>query len=147
MKYSLICLGFLALMLSGCLVQSPKYTTLNQVMSLQIGMPRAEVEKILGIKPYDLKSYSDSSKVLIYIYRVVDRRTIPFNTKPVNGKSTLGKYVQLDINYSPDERVISINTCRECPKDLENITKIDFGKILAFITVTLPVILVYVGLK
>ena len=37
--------------------------------------------------------------------------------------------------------------CIECPGELVSTKKIDFGKILIFIAVTLPLILIYVGLQ
>jgi hypothetical protein len=135
------------LFLTSCFVQSPKYTSLEQVMSLQLGMSKLQVEEILAVKPYDLKAKTDSSIVFIYVYRVADRRTLSINTKPANGKESLGKYVQLEIAYSKDEKVISIESCNLCPDNLVNTSKIDFEKVFVFITITLPVLLVYFGLK
>jgi outer membrane protein assembly factor BamE (lipoprotein component of BamABCDE complex) len=123
-------------------VQSPKYTTLEKVISLQLGMSKAQVEGILGIQPYDLKAYTDTSNVFIYVYRVTERRTFSFNTKPLNGRKTIGKYVQLNIAYSKDDKVISIESCTLCPNNLATTSKIDFEKIFLFFTVTLPVLLV-----
>jgi hypothetical protein len=128
---------------TACIVQSPKYTTLGQVMSLQLGMSKTEVEQILGIQPYDLKAYTDTSNVFIYVYRVTERKTFSFNTKPLNGKKTIGKYVQLNIAYSKhDNKVISIETCSLCPDNMVTTSKIDFEKVFLFITVTLPVLIV-----
>ena len=135
------------LFLTSCIVQSPKYTTLEQVMSLQVGMSKEHVEEILGLKPYDLKAYNDTSNVFIYVYRVTDRKTLSFDTKPVNGKEVIGKYEQLAIAYSKEDKVISIESCRSCPDNLVTTRKIDFGKIILFVTVTLPVLLIYFGLK
>jgi len=132
---------------TSCFVQSPKYSTLDKVTSLQLGMSKAQVEEVLGIQPYDLKAYTDTSSVFIYVYRVTDRKTISFTTGPVNGKKSIGKYVQLDVAYSMEGKVLSIETCRYCPDNLVTSSKIDYGKIIGFITVTLPVILVYFGLK
>jgi hypothetical protein len=134
------------LLLTSCIVQSPKYTTLPQVMSLQLGMTKERVEELLGIQPYDLKSVTDSSKVFIYVYRVMDRKTLSFFTKPLNGTKKLGKYIQLAIGYSKKNEVISIESCSLCPDNLVTKDKIDFEKIFVFITVTLPVILLYIGL-
>jgi len=139
--------AFIILVLPSCFVQSPKYTTLDKVMSLQMGMTKLQVEEILGIKPYDLKALNDTSNVFIYVYRVTDRKTLSLLTKPVNGKKTLGKYVQLEVTYSKDWKVISIESCNLCPDNLVTTSKIDFGKVIVFMTVTLPVLLVYFGLK
>lgn len=116
-------------------------------MSLQIGMSRSEVEEILGIEPYDLKAFTDTSNIFIYVYRVNDRRTLSLNTKPVNGKNSIGKYVQLAVAYSKSNKVLSIESCNLCPDNLVNTHKIDFAKIIVFVTVTLPVLLLYFGLQ
>ena len=147
MKNQVLKVAFILLFLTSCIVQSPKYTTLEKVMSLQLGMSKGQVEEILGIQPYNLKAYNDTSNVFIYVYRVTDRRTISFDTKPVNGKKALGKYVQLDVAYSKDGKVINIESCSLCPDNLVTTSKIDFEKVLVFVTVTLPVLLIYFGLK
>lgn len=108
MKKQMLKLSFLFLFITSCIVQSPKYTTLDKVLSLQLGMHKAEVEEILGIPPYNLKSYNDTSDVFIYVYRVTDRRTLSFNTKPVNGRKTIGKYLQIAVAYSKEGKVINI---------------------------------------
>jgi hypothetical protein len=132
---------------SSCIVQSPKYTSLDNVMSLKTGMSKDKVEEVLGIGPYDLKAHTDSTDVLIYIYRVVDRKTLSFYTKPKNGQKSIGKYVQLEVTYSKDNKVLAIESCNLCPDNLVSYSKVDFEKIFMFITVALPVVLVYIGLK
>ncbi len=144
-KIALILLVFL----SSCIVQSPKYTHIEQVMSLEIGMTRDQVEHTLGLQPYDIKEYTDTSHVFTYIYRVHDRKTLSHLTKRTNGRKSLGKYVQLHVAYSLDNKVTHIQTCSTCPDNLVTISKlnINMGKVFTFITVTLPVVLVYIGLK
>ena len=134
------------LLLTSCIIQSPKYATLPQVMSLQLGMTKEKVEEILGVPPYDLKSFTDTTTVFIYVYRVNDRKTLSFNTKPTNGNKRFGKYVQLMIAYSKGDKAISIESCSLCPDNLVVKDKIDFEKIFVFLTVTLPVIFIYIGL-
>jgi outer membrane protein assembly factor BamE (lipoprotein component of BamABCDE complex) len=146
MNSQVVKVAFTLLLLSSCIIQSPKFATLPQVMSLKLGMCKEEVEHILGVPPYDLKSFTDSTSVFIYVYRVNDRKTLSFNTKPTNGNKRLGKYVQLMVGYSNENRAISIESCSLCPDNLVVKDKIDFEKIFVFITVTLPVILIYVGL-
>ena len=146
MKNQVLKIALMFLFLTSCIVQSPKYTTLERVMSLQVGMSRTVVEQTLGIKPYDIKSYNDTTNVFIYVYRVTDRKTLSFNTKPVNGKEAIGKYVQLSVAYSKDDKVRSIESCSLCPDNLVITHKIDFEKIILFVTVTLPVLLLYFGL-
>jgi hypothetical protein len=147
MKSKLVNILISVVFFTSCIVQSPKYTTLEKVISLQIGMTKAEVEDILGVKPYDLKVYTDTSNVFIYVYRVNDRKTLSFDTKAVNGRKSKGKYVQLAVGYSKKGNVISIESCNMCPDNLVTVNKIDIGAVFVFITVTLPVILIYVGLK
>jgi hypothetical protein len=132
---------------TSCIIQSPKYTSLDQVMTLQLGMSRAQVEEVLGLQPYDLKAITDTSHVFIYVYRVTERKTLSFNTAPLNGKKMRGKYVQLDVGYSMDDKVISIESCSMCPDNLVTRSKIDFEKVFVFLTVTLPILLIYVGVK
>jgi hypothetical protein len=115
-------------------------------MSLSIGMTRERVEEILGIQPYDLKAMTDTSSVFIYVYRVTDRKTLSFYTRPKNGSKKIGKYVQLNVAYSKNNKVISIESCSLCPDNLVTKNNVDFEKVFAFITVTLPVLLLYIGL-
>ncbi len=147
MNFNLFCILFFALTLTSCIVQSPKFTSLDKVIALQIGMSKNEVEDLLGLEPYDLKALTDSSKTYIYIYRVKNRRTFSFDTKSVNGSDIKGKYVQLAIEYSNKGMVKHIESCSLCPDNLVSTSKIDFEKIFVFVTVTLPIILLYLGLK
>ena len=140
-------ISIILLFLTSCIVQSPKYTSLEKVMSLKIGMTREVVEKQLGITPYNLKARTDSSDVFVYVYQLIDRKTLFLNTKPKNGKETKGKYVQLEVTYTKTEKVTNIESCKLCADNLVTTSKVDFAKIILFVTVTLPVILIYVGLK
>ena len=134
---------FMLLFLSSCFVRSPKYSTLEQVMSLKLGMTKAQVEETLRVQPYDLKSYNDSSNIFIYVYRVTERRTISFKTKTENGKELLGKYVQLAVAYSKAGKVLSIESCSLCPDNLVTTSRINIAEVLVFFTVTLPLLLLY----
>ena len=109
-------------------------------------MTKTEVDESLGIQPYDIKAKTDTSIVLIYIYRTIDRRTLAFNTKPRNGKKSTGKYVQLEVTYSNDNKVIKMESCNLCPDNLVTTSRIDFEKVFTFVFVTLPVILVFLGI-
>jgi len=115
-------------------------------MSLHLGMTKNEVDEALGIQPYDLKGMTDTSFVLIYVYRVIDRRTLAFNTKPTNGKKSTGKYVQLEVTFSKENKITKIESCNLCPDNLVTKSRIDFEKVFTFIFVTLPVILVFLGI-
>jgi hypothetical protein len=147
MKNKVVSFVCSVLLFTSCIVQSPKYTTLEKVISLQLGMSKIEVEEILGVKPYNLKAYTDSGSVFIYVYRAPDRKTISFYTKPLNGHKSKGRYVQLEVAYSKKDKVTSITSCNMCPDYLEIDNTIDLGGFFTFLTVTLPVILIYIGLK
>lgn len=147
MLKKLVLLLFALLSLNSCIVQSPKYTSLEKVISLKLGMTKDEVEEKLGVAPYDLKAKTDSSLIYIYVYRLNDRKTISLNTKTSNGKEVLGRYQQLMVSYSESYTVVGIESCTTCPDNLVNTKKIDVQKIIVFVTITLPVILVYIGLK
>ncbi|MES2779986.1 MAG: hypothetical protein V4651_08845 [Bacteroidota bacterium] len=147
MKMQWIILILIGFLVTSCIVQSPKYTSLEQVMKLKVGMTKGEVEKELGIQPYNVKRVNDSMNVFIYVYRVVDRRTLSLYTTPVNGRKALGKHMQLAVAYNKNDVLVNIESCIECSNDLVSMSKLDFQKITMFITVTLPVVLLYVGLK
>jgi hypothetical protein len=146
MNIKVIITTCILLYLNSCIVQSPKYTTFEQVMRLQLGMTKTEVEKELGIEPYDIKVITDTTDVYIYVYRVNDRRTLYLNTRPANGKKVRGRYLQLSTTFSKAGKLLKIESCNNSD-DLVTVNKINIDKIILFITVTLPVILVYLGLK
>lgn len=129
--------------LTSCFVNSPKFTTIDQVMKLQLGMTQNQVENILQLKPYDFKANTETGNTYIYIYRVFERRTLSFNTKSNNGNEQKGKYVQLEVTYSKQDSVTKIESCNLCPDNLVTNSKIDLGAAFVFLTVTLPVILLY----
>jgi hypothetical protein len=117
-------------------------------MSLHVGMTKEQVEKTLDLAPYDVKAYTDSSDVFIYVYRTIDRRTLSFYTKKKNGRKAIGRYVQLYVAYSKKtNKVINIESCGDCNDNLVTTSRVDFEKVITFVSVTLPVILVYIGLK
>jgi hypothetical protein len=115
-------------------------------MCLELGMTKIEVEKQLGIEPYDIKSVADSNNVYIYMYRVNDRKTLYLSTKPVNGKKVMGRYLQLTATFSKEDKLTKIESCNN-DDNLVTVNKINVDKIILFVTVTLPIILVYLGLK
>lgn len=147
MKRPVLKILFLLLFLSSCIVQSPKYTTLEKVMSIQLGMSKEQVEVVLDVEPYDLKSRTDTSNTYIYIYRTVDRRTLSVITRPKNGKKSTGKYVQMEMEFTKDGRLVHMQSCNLCPDNLVTTSRINFEKVLAFFTVTVPVILIYLGVQ
>ena len=146
MKNFLIVL-FFSFTFGSCIVHAPKYTGVEQVLSLKIGMTKEEVSKTLGIPPYDLKSEGDSQTVYIYKYRTTDRKTFPFLMNKTNGMKAKGKWVDLFITYDQNQLVKNIQSCSDCEKTAVKEKKMDINSILMLITVTIPAILVYVGLQ
>lgn len=134
-------------LLSSCIIQRPQYARVEKVMMLQTGMTKEDVSKVLGIPPYDIKSVNDSGEVLIYKYRVTDRKTVPFVVRENNGMKVRGKYVDLFVTYTKEGKVKNIESCTECGETREIETKIDINKIITLITVTAPALLIYLGLQ
>lgn len=130
----------------SCIVQAPKYAKVEQVLMLKPGMTKEEVSNVLGIPPYDLKSVNDKGEtILIYKYRVIDRKTFPLLMKPANGVKTTGKWVDLFVTYGADGKAISIESCSECEETKPTEKKIDINALITLITVTIPAVLVFIG--
>lgn len=148
MRIALLTGLFFALVMSSCIVTAPRYTRVEQVLRLHQGMTEDEVKATLCVAPYDLKSLKDSgTKILIYKYRVTDRRTVPLFKKATNGISTPGKYVDLFVTYTPEGKVSKIESCSGCESTEEKTKKIDWQTLITLLTVTLPALAVYFGLK
>ncbi|MDE3255816.1 MAG: hypothetical protein KGN97_07540 [Bacteroidota bacterium] len=80
MKKNILILTICTALISACKSTSsttsvespsmPKYTTVDQIYNLNIGMTMDEVSTTLGIKPYDIyTSFENGYKVLIYNYK------------------------------------------------------------------------------
>lgn len=143
----LLALALLACFFSSCIVQAPKYTHVEQVLELKHGMTKTEVSAALGIPPYDLKSKNDSVEILIYKYRVTERRTFPFLKRETNGIKAIGKYVDLFVTYDKEGKMLSMESCSECSETEEKTQKIDVNKVITLMTITLPAMLVFLGLR
>lgn len=147
MKLYLIIL-FLILISTSCIIQSPRYTNLENVFHVTPGMTIMEVDSILDLKPYNLKSKDqDGNFVYIYKYRVKEVRRIPFVMKGNQGFDTEGKYADLFVYCSKEGIVNKVESCINCEEVEEKETKIDYKLILTLITTTLPAVLIYLGLK
>lgn len=146
LKYS-IYLSLLVLLCSSCFVRAPRYTTLDKVFELRLGMTKEEVSKVLNSKPYNLKLLTDSVNILLYKYRVNDRATFPFLLKENNGKQVLGNYANLLVTYNKKGLATKIENCTDCDLSTIEEKRLDINKIVTFLTVTLPVVLVFLGIK
>jgi len=136
----------IAVLLSSCLVKAPRYTSAEKVFALKLGMSKEEVSNTLDLKPYYLKSLSDTQSVLLYKYRVTDRAVLPFLLKENNGKSVKGKYVNLMVTFNIYDKAVKIESCNKCDESSIEEKKFDVNKLATFLTVTLPVVLVFLGI-
>jgi|ERR1051326_8552968 outer membrane protein assembly factor BamE (lipoprotein component of BamABCDE complex) len=132
---------------TSCIVHAPKYTGIEEVLQLKIGMTRDEVSKLLGIPPYDLKSVSDKEIIYIYKYRTTDRNTVPLFMNKTNGVKTKGKWVDLFISYGNDGKVTNIASCSDCETTKVSEKKININTIITLVALLLPSVAVYFGLK
>lgn len=129
---------------SSCIVESPKYAKVEQVLSLKTGMSKEEVSAALGIPPYDLKSLGENGEsVYIYKYRVTNRHTFPLFTRPANGRNTTGKYVDLFVTYSPEGKMTKMESCSTCEETREKKKKLDINALMTFISLALPALAIY----
>lgn len=139
---------FLISIFSSCVVRSPRYSEISQVLKIQLGMSLQEVAQIMETPPYDLKSVNENGEfVYIYKYRVEETRRIPYLMKRNKGLKTLGKYVDLFVFFSKEGKVVKIESCSECEKVEAKQTKININHLLTLIATTLPIILLYLNLQ
>lgn len=145
--FYILFLAVVAASLTSCIVQAPKYAPVENVIQLKLGMNEDQVREVLRIPPYDIKSRDSSGYVYIYKYRVTERNTIPLFMKPTNGVKARGKWVDVFITFSPEGEVMAINSCSECGETEIKERKVDINALITIITLTLPTVLVYLGLK
>ena len=132
---------------SSCIVNAPRFTSIEKVLTLQINQTQEEVNQALGIPPYNFIFKSDSETVLLYKFRVTDRTTVPLFLGPTNGKSKRGRYVNLMITYNKAGRVKKMESCNNCDETIIEEKKLDINKVVTLMTVTLPIVLVFLGIK
>jgi hypothetical protein len=138
-------LAVLLASLNGCIVSGPKYTRTEKVMELKLGMSLDEVNQHLGIKPYYIKSYdSIGERSFVYKYRVTDRKTVPFLVKETNGIESIGKYMDLVTYYTKSDTLYKLESKLTETEIKEK--KLNINTLITAITVTVPSILVYLGI-
>ncbi|MFN3917420.1 MAG: hypothetical protein ACK4K0_06730 [Flavobacteriales bacterium] len=129
----------------GCIAHGPRYTRSEKVMTLNLGMNKQQVDSVLGLKPYYIKSMAaDSSRIYIYKYRVTDRRTLPFLLRDTNGFDFRGRFLNLEATYNAQNKLISIESKQTSSEIKER--KFDINSIITLLTVTTPALLVYIGI-
>ena len=131
----------------SCIVRAPKYTGIAEVLQLKTGMTKDEVSKTLGIPPYDIKSTTDKETIYIYKYRTADRKTFPFLMNKTNGVKAKGKWVDLFVSFDVEGKVTAITSCSDCEDTKVTEKKTDINSIIMLITISIPAVLVYIGLK
>ncbi|MEO6304754.1 MAG: hypothetical protein ABIP51_16455 [Bacteroidia bacterium] len=136
-----------AFIITSCVVRAPRFTMVEKVFELKMGMTKEEVSQVLNVKPYNFKLLNDTVSVLLYKYRVTDRVILPFLLKENNGRSVRGKYVNLMITYNVSGKATRIESCNDCDPTTIDEKKFDVNKVVTFLTVTLPVVLVFLGIK
>ena len=141
-----VCFFFASILFSSCIVRAPQYTGLEEGLQLKIGMTKEEVSNRLGVPPYDLKSVNDTDIIYIYKYRTTDRRTVPLAMNKTNGIKAKGKWVDLFITYDTKGKTKNITSCSHCEEMDIKVKKIDINTIIMLATVTIPSVMVYLGL-
>ena len=131
----------------SCIVKAPRYTTVDKVFALKMGMTKEEVNQVLETPPYNFKAMNDSVTVCLYKYRVTDRTTLPFLLKANNGKRILGKYVNLLVTFNKTGHTSQLESCGDCDETIIETKRFDVNKLFTLLTVTLPIVLVYLGIK
>jgi hypothetical protein len=131
----------------SCIVNAPKYTTIEKVLTVQLGQSQEEVSQILGIPPYNFILKTDSETMLLYKFRVADRTTVPFLLGPTNGKKIRGRYVNLMVTYNKAGLAKKMESCNDCDETIVEEKKLDINKVVTLMTVTLPIVLVFLGIK
>lgn len=134
------------LFLQSCIVSGPKYTHVEKVMELSPGMSLQAVNTKLGVKPYDINVYdSIGNRSYIYKYRTTDRKTVPFLLKDTNGRKSTGKYMDLVAFYDSTNIAYRFESKPTDSKLDEK--RLNVNTIVTIITVIVPTVLVYLGIK
>lgn len=139
-----------AWLLSSCAVQHPKYFMVEKMMEVEMGMTKDSVEALFELGPYNLLSMdSTGMATYTYVYRTRNVKRVPILVSRKKGLVVEGAFVDLHITYSPDGKVIHMESCTNCPRDYLSTTKINPTEIIAsittLITVTVPALLVFLS--
>ncbi len=137
--------------LSSCYVTHPRYSTIDEVMQLELGMHLDSANAILQTGPYDLLERTDTSTVYRYKYRLTNVRRVPHAQKRNSGMETDGRFRDLYLSVNLDNELIVIKTNEEPVNTEVEKKKVDVLAIVNivsdFIVVTLPTLLVYLSIN
>lgn len=106
-----ILIGFL--LVQGCVIIYPKFTTIDKVITIKPGMTFKNVSETLGIQPYDFIVIENGEKKMIYKYRVYDRKIPKDLMEPNNGKDLWGALNELIITFDSEDKVVKIEATNE----------------------------------
>lgn len=137
--------------LSSCYVTHPRYSTIDEVMQLELGMHLDSANVILQTGPYDLVDITDTSTTYRYKYRLTNVRRVPHAQKRNSGMETDGRFRDLYLSVNTDNELIAIKTNEEPVNTEVEKKKVDVLAIVNvvsdFIVVTLPTLLVYLSIN
>ncbi|MEM9022126.1 MAG: hypothetical protein AAGB22_00195 [Bacteroidota bacterium] len=143
--------ALLAALLSSCAVRHPKYFMVEKVHELQIGMTKAEVDSVIGLPPYTIKSKDTTGYVVYnYVYRAHELKRVPIFMKKNSGIDGPGQFLDLFVTFSPQGNVISIESCSNCTDGYLNKSKVERpGELITAISqllvTTIPALLVFLS--
>jgi hypothetical protein len=147
-RLAIIAFAFLVFMsLPSCIIHAPKFTSVEKVLAVKLGTTQDEVSTALGIPPYNLILKTDTETVLLYKYRVSDRTTVPFFLKEANGRKKRGKYTNLMVTFDAAGKAKKLESCNNCDETIIKEERLDVNKVMNILTVTLPIILVFLGIQ
>src|ERR1051325_9849787 len=133
----------LFLSVGSCTVTLPKYATDDKVPLVKLGMTKEQVAQVLDIEPYYIKMITDTATILLYKYRVMERRTLSIAIQPKNGIETRGKFVTLLVTYNKNGFAKKIESCISCDETIIPKRRIPPEVWLPVLTITLPVKFVF----
>ncbi len=118
-------LAFLAtVLLSSCTTlttistkeQAPRFTTMDEIVKLEVGMSLDEVIETLGSKPYDLHtlSFDENQTVYNWYYKKIERKEDPkvLKTKKgaTSGEEVIDKQQEIYITFDDDGKLVKAIT-------------------------------------
>ncbi len=134
-------------MFSHALVNAPKYTTVEKVFALKLGLTQEEVMLALETPAYNFKLMNTAKPSYFINTGLETRTTLPFILRQNNGKKILSKYVNLVITYDKKGLSKKMEGCGDCDEAIIETKKLNIDKVVTLLTVTLSIFLVYLGIK
>lgn len=78
-----------AIMITSCkTIQAPKFTSIDRIMDLKMGMSSVDVFEKLGSPPYDvLFCQAEGYTLYLYYYKVIERKVIMLNLNKIGNEA------------------------------------------------------------